>query len=334
MTQVSYSKPRIASNFKENFLRTSERASIVVSVAGTILAGLSQQVAFACVPMSMSLIIMSRNNGRRYEQEQKILMSRKDTIVNVQQAVHPLKQQIDNLSIDINKLKQTQIGTVNNRYLTKTHLTPIINKLHQVQRQHKAIELGAIANLTQTVSTLQQELSQLQKNTVEPVSILKVTDNRVAVFIDASNIYHVGKELDINVNYKKLRALLKGESKSFQGYFYTGVNSANQKEKQFLSNICSLGYKIIGKEIIRQPDGIKANLDVELALDMHHKALNNEYDTAILVSGDGDFIDVVKRLQELGKRVEVVSFRKRTNKELIKVADAYLDLTEISHEIQ
>lgn len=72
-------------------------------------------------------------------------------------------------------------------------------------------------------------------------------------------------------------------------------------------NICSLDYKIISKEIIRQPNGVKANLDVELALDMHHIALNDEYDTAILGSGDGDFIDVVKRLKELGKRVEVVS---------------------------
>ena len=69
-------------------------------VAGTVLAGLSQQVAFACVPMSVSLIIMSRNNGRRYEQEQKMQMSRREIVVNVQQ-LNPLKQQIDKLSIDI-----------------------------------------------------------------------------------------------------------------------------------------------------------------------------------------------------------------------------------------
>lgn len=324
MTQISYSKPNRVFNLKEKFLRTSERASIVVTVAGTVLAGLSQQVAFACVPMSMSLIIMSRNNGRRYEQEQKMLLSRRDIIV----------EQIDNLSRDIDKLRKTQVETANDRYLTKTHLTPIINKLHQVQRQQKAIELGAIANLTQTVTSLQQNISQLQESKVEPQNVSKVTENRVAVFIDASNIYHVGKELEIPVNYSKLRTLLKGNSKSFQAYFYTGINSSNQREKLFLSNICSLGYKIISKEIIRQPDGVKANLDVELALDMHHKALNDEYDTAVLVSGDGDFIDVVKRLKGLGKRVEVVSFRARTNKELIKVADSYLDLSEISDEIQ
>ncbi len=99
-------------------------------------------------------------------------------------------------------------------------------------------------------------------------------------------------------------------------------------------NICSLDYKIISKEIIRQPNGVKANLDVELALDIHHKALNNEYDTAILGSGDGDLIDVVKRLKELGKRVEVVSFRARINKKLIKVADSYLDLCEVPDKIQ
>ncbi|OKH31490.1 hypothetical protein NIES2101_41495, partial [Calothrix sp. HK-06] len=88
-----------------------------------------------------------------------MLLSRREVVVNVQK-LDTLKQQIYNLSKDIDKLKHIQVATENDRYLTKTHLTPIINKLHQLQRQQKAIELGAIANLTQTVTST-TELSKL-----------------------------------------------------------------------------------------------------------------------------------------------------------------------------
>jgi uncharacterized LabA/DUF88 family protein len=336
---LSYTKQNNLGTAPDKLLG-AEHASIAATVIGTIFAGLSQQVAFACVPMSVSLLLMRR----RYELEQK-LTSRQDIVVNIQQATYALKQQIDNLSIEIKEIKQdfpvsslnSLINQTNQKYLTKTHLQPLINQLHQVQRQQKVIQLGAIADLTKTISALTEEVEKTQQQICQLQQVAKpknISDSqdRVAMFIDASNIYHVGKELGITVNYSKLRARFQ-KSKSFQAYFYTGVNSSNHKELQFLSNIRSLGYKIISKEIIRQPDGIKANLDVELALDMHNQALNNQYDTAMLFSGDGDFVDLVKRLKKLGKFVSVVSFRARTNKELIKLADSYLDLAEIKDEI-
>lgn len=50
---------------------------------------------------------------------------------------------------------------------------------------------------------------------LKQAQIVTVYDNYLTVFIDASNIYHVGKEFGISVNYSKLRALLKKQSKSF-----------------------------------------------------------------------------------------------------------------------
>jgi uncharacterized LabA/DUF88 family protein len=44
-------------------------------------------------------------------------------------------------------------------------------------------------------------------------------------------------------------------------------------------------------------------VDVKLAIDMLGKAYRNEYDTAVLVSGDSDFVEMVKTVKEAGKHV-------------------------------
>lgn len=57
------------------------------------------------------------------------------------------------------------------------------------------------------------------------------------------------------------------------------------------------------------------------------------YDTFVIVSCDGDFLDTVQKLRRIGKRVEVVSFSSRTHKPLARNADSYLDLTELKKEL-
>jgi uncharacterized LabA/DUF88 family protein len=58
------------------------------------------------------------------------------------------------------------------------------------------------------------------------------------------------------------------------------------------------------------------------------------YDTAILVSGDGDLAYAVDAVSYRGVRVEVVSLRAMTSDVLINVADRYIDLDQIKEDIQ
>lgn len=61
----------------------------------------------------------------------------------------------------------------------------------------------------------------------------------------------------------------------------------------------------------KTPEGyIEKGIDILLATDMVSLAFRNAYDTAILVSGDSDYVPVVKEIQELGKRVENASFKR------------------------
>jgi uncharacterized LabA/DUF88 family protein len=49
-------------------------------------------------------------------------------------------------------------------------------------------------------------------------------------------------------------------------------------------------------------------------------------DTIVLVSGDGDFADLVIYLKGLGCRVEIIGFQKTTSSRLTDVADDYTAL--------
>jgi uncharacterized LabA/DUF88 family protein len=63
-------------------------------------------------------------------------------------------------------------------------------------------------------------------------------------------------------------------------------------------------------------------------------ALVDSYDTAVLVSGDGDLAYAVNSVSYRGVRVEVVSLRSMTSDSLINVSDRYIDLEAIKEDIQ
>jgi uncharacterized LabA/DUF88 family protein len=76
----------------------------------------------------------------------------------------------------------------------------------------------------------------------------------------------------------------------------------------------------------------KANLDVEIAVDM--LSLAGKYDTAVLVSGDEDFVYAVNAVAYKGCRVEVAGFRSNTAPKLIDVADFFIDIGEIGELVR
>lgn len=156
---------------------------------------------------------------------------------------------------------------------------------------------------------------------------------RVAIFIDGSNLFYAALQLGIEIDYTKLLCRLTGGSRLLRSFFYTGVDRTNEKQQGFLLWMRRNGYRVIAKDLVQLPDGSKkANLDVEIAVDM--MALVDSYDTAVLVSGDGDLAYAVNAVSYHGVRVEVVSLRAMTSDSLINVSDRYIDLEHIREDIQ
>jgi uncharacterized LabA/DUF88 family protein len=118
-----------------------------------------------------------------------------------------------------------------------------------------------------------------------------------------------------------------------RSFFYTGVDRNNEKQQGFLLWMRRNGYRVVTKELTQLPDGSKrANLDVEIAVDM--LSLVRWYETAVLVSGDGDLAYAVNAVSYQGARVEVVSLRSMTSDQLINLADRYIDLESIKDQIK
>ena len=148
---------------------------------------------------------------------------------------------------------------------------------------------------------------------------------RIAIFIDGSNFYHSVKDSfnahDNQVDFRKLIEFLRKDNLLIGVYYYNapldrGYNEEIYwKQQKFFDELRKIpGFHVIlcNMRKTKKPDGkfefaVKGD-DVYLATDMVSFAYENTYDTAILVSGDGDFVPAIKRVQKLGKKVENAYF--------------------------
>jgi uncharacterized LabA/DUF88 family protein len=156
---------------------------------------------------------------------------------------------------------------------------------------------------------------------------------RVAVFIDGNNLFHAARFHNIDIDYNKLLRVLLGDGRLLRAFFYTGVDVGAERQQGFLLWMRRNGFRVIHKELKTFYDGTrKANLDVEIAVDM--LSLAGRYDTAVLVSGDEDFVYAVNAVAYKGCRVEVAGFRSNSAPKLIDVADYFIDLGEIADKVR
>ena len=151
----------------------------------------------------------------------------------------------------------------------------------------------------------------------------------VAVFVDVANIFYAAKAAGVDIDYVTLLRSASAGRDLVRAYAYTGLDPDNENQRNFHSFLARNGYKVVSKDIRKYGDGkVKANLDIELVVDMMKTARN--LDIAIVVSGDGDFAPAIRAVQEMGVRCEVISFRGNTSSDLIEVADLFTDITQLA----
>src|SRR6478735_7703731 len=165
---------------------------------------------------------------------------------------------------------------------------------------------------------------------------------KIALFIDGSNLYAAAKSLGFDIDYKRL--LLEFQSKGYllRAYYYTAL-----AEDQEYSSIRPLidwldynGYAVVTKPTKEFVDSsgrrkVKGNMDIELAIDAMELA--DHINHMILFSGDGDFRSLVEAMQRKGVRVSVVSTISTqppmVAEELRRQADEFIDLAALQGRI-
>jgi uncharacterized LabA/DUF88 family protein len=156
---------------------------------------------------------------------------------------------------------------------------------------------------------------------------------RVAIFIDGSNLFHAAIYLGCEIDYAKLLPCLTKGRQLLRAYFYTACDSTNEKQQAFILWMRRNGYRVVTKELVQFADGSKkANLDVEISVDMLNLA--RCCDTLVLLSGNGELTYAVNSVTYKGVRVELVSLRSMASESLMNVADSYIDLQNIKPDIE
>ena len=164
----------------------------------------------------------------------------------------------------------------------------------------------------------------------QPVS---QSSDRIAIFIDGSNLFYAASHLNIEVDYRRLLSTLVGDRRLLRAYFYTGVDPQNEKQRGFLLWLNRHGHRVVSKELVQLPDGSrKANMHVEMAVDMMR--ISEYCSTLTLLGGDGNLAYALQVLSQRGTTIEVVSLQSMTSDSLIDLADSYTDLADLRDEIK
>lgn len=116
-------------------------------------------------------------------------------------------------------------------------------------------------------------------------------------FIDGQNLNKSIQNQGWSLDYKEFRKYLDEKYAVKKAYMFIGMVSTNQ---QLYSALQDFGYHLVFKPTIANKFGdIKGNVDAEMVL--YALTQINQYNQAVIVSGDGDFYTLVQYLQSQRK---------------------------------
>lgn len=155
---------------------------------------------------------------------------------------------------------------------------------------------------------------------------------RVGVFVDIQNMYYSAKNLySKKVNFGEILKLAINERQLVRATAYV-IKADVEQESNFFEALGKQGYDVKAKDLqIFFGGAKKGDWDVGIAMDVMRTA--SKLDVVVLVSGDGDFKDLLEHVKSLGCRAEVIAFRKTSSQRLVDEADRFVDLDQLKEKI-
>ena len=167
-------------------------------------------------------------------------------------------------------------------------------------------------------------------------------DERLALFIDGSNLYAAAKALGFDIDYKLLRHEFMRRGKLLRAFYYTALleNEEYSPIRPLVDWLQYNGFTMVTKPAKEYTDShgrrkVKGNMDIELTVDALE--ISQYVEHIVLFSGDGDFRPLIEALQRKGVRVSVVSTIRSQPPmiadDLRRQADNFIELDELKDVI-
>jgi uncharacterized LabA/DUF88 family protein len=153
-------------------------------------------------------------------------------------------------------------------------------------------------------------------------------------FIDGINLHltYESKDLDWDIDYGKLYEYLEKRHNVTTAYYFLGFIERNQR---IYDDLTANGYELKYREVSEFPtkpvlcqhcksivkgDGITTKCDCDADIVLQIMDDIEEYDKAILITSDGDFDNVVRKLLQVNKLKLVLAPCKKGCSKLLKRA--------------
>ena len=162
------------------------------------------------------------------------------------------------------------------------------------------------------------------------------------IFIDAEYVVQKIKDFGTknrvirrrDINWTNIIKWISGSDRLIRCYYYSAEFNKDEnvktyeEQREYLKELkSSIPYFEIklGRLVRMRNDWMQKGLDVKIALDMYSKAVKDHYDTAVLVSGDSDFAEVITEIKErYGKHIELYTFDKNIHDALRFAPDKHI----------
>jgi len=169
---------------------------------------------------------------------------------------------------------------------------------------------------------------------------------KISIFIDGNNFYYGLKKIYLNskdlskFNFSKFIEYLKKDREIISIYYYNAPLDRTknlvkyQNQQKFFDKLRKIPKlnvvlcKLLKRKVESKEIYVLKGDDIHLAVDMVKDAYKNHFDTAILVSGDGDFFPAVNALKEKGKKVENIYFKPSSSSHLKHISTSSFRLTK------
>jgi uncharacterized LabA/DUF88 family protein len=159
-------------------------------------------------------------------------------------------------------------------------------------------------------------------------------DERLAVFIDGGSLSAAVTALDMDIDFDRISRFFRGTCNLVRIYFYATIPNERASIRPLIDWLDYHHYAVAAKPGYFSGDDAakrrKADFAVELAVEAMR--LGRSVDHVVLVSGDPRYRALVAALQQMGRRVSVISTLKPhpiVDAELRRQADQFIDLADL-----
>ncbi|TMD44839.1 MAG: NYN domain-containing protein [Chloroflexi bacterium] len=154
---------------------------------------------------------------------------------------------------------------------------------------------------------------------------------RVGVFVDVANLLYSARTLRMTIDFGKLLDFLRGNRRLVRAHAYCPTSPQPGDDQMFLQAVKGLGYRITTKNYKTFASGAKkADMDLDLCMDVVRLVDGKAVDCIVLVSGDSDFMPMLDYCSDHGVRVEVAAFDESMSATLRQSCDLFVNLSMLN----